>query len=120
MITGFVRRMQKATARRWRRLRSGARHRAHRREAAMTAHMSWYECYAMALDAFDLALDSSGGDAERALLRLFLPLNASEMTQVAVAMAILGRPSWLNSHKHEELELMKLQLAWIWTPEMDR
>ncbi|RZU16429.1 hypothetical protein EV645_3994 [Kribbella rubisoli] len=106
--------------RRWRRLRSGARHRAQRRAAGMAGHMTWFECYSMALDAFDLALGPSGGEAERLLLRLFLPLNASEMTQVAVAMAMLGRPGLMDSHQHEDLELMKLQLAWIWTPEMER
>lgn len=90
------------------------------REAGVTAHLSWFAAYAMALDAFDLALDSNFGDAERALVRRFSPLNASEMTRVAVAMAMLGRAGFLDSHRHEELELMKLQLAWIWTPEMER
>lgn len=85
----------------------------------MAGHMTWFECYDMALKAFDLALESSAKDVERELLRMFRPLNASEMTQVAVAMAILGRPNWMDSHKHEDLERMKLQLAWIWEPEME-
>lgn len=105
---------------RWRRLRSGARHRAHRREAGMTKHMTWYECYDLALKAFDLALESTAKDVEGELLRLFLPLNASEMTQVAVAMAILGRPSWMGSLKQEDIEVMQLELALIWGPEMER
>ena len=86
----------------------------------MTTQLSWFEAYAMALDAFDLALDSDFGDAEHALLSLFSPLSASETTQVAVAMAMLGRPGFLGSHQHEDLEVMKLQLAWVWTPEMER
>lgn len=120
MIANPLRAARLLAWRRWRRLRRGARHRAHRREAGMTSHLSWYECYVLALDAFDLALDASGNDVERELLRLFLPLSASEMTQVAVAMATLGRRGFMDSHKHEDLERMKLQLAWIWTPEMDR
>ncbi len=86
----------------------------------MTAHLSWFECYSMALDAFDVALNPNFGGAEHALLQMFSPLNASEMTQVAVAMAMLGRPGFFDTHQHEDLELMKLQLAWIWTPEMER
>lgn len=103
----------------WRRLRSGARHRAHRREAGLAGHISWYECYAMALKAFEVGLESSNEDVERELLRLFLPLNASEMTQVAVAMAVVSRPTFMGTLTPEDVEVMKLDLAVNWLPELD-
>jgi hypothetical protein len=119
MITDLVNRARQAPARWWWRLRRNARHRAHRREAGLTGPLSWYECYSLALEALELSLDADGDNVELALSRLFLPLSASEMTKTAVAMAVLARPGFMGSLAAEDIEVMRLQLAMHWEPEMD-
>lgn len=119
MKTSIVRNA-KAPARWWRRLRSGARHRANRREAGLTRPLGWEDSYSLALDALEVALQAEAADAEQALARLFLPLSASEMTTTAVALAVLARPSLMDSVTQADIEQMRFQLAWHWESEVDR
>lgn len=105
----------------WRRLGAGHRYRARRREAGLAAtNLSTFECYSRALDAFDMALEGSASETELALIRFLLPLNASELIEVATAMAMLGRPLYMDSHNHADIERMKLHLTLLWTPEWER
>lgn len=104
----------------WRRLRGGARHRAHRREAGLTGPLTWEDSYCRALDALETSLRADGADAEQALARLFLPLSASEMTMTAVALAVLARPALMDSVTLEGIEEMRFRVAWQWPSEEDR
>lgn len=114
-------RLRGVLRRRWRRLRAGARHRAHRRDAGLLRQqLTWFETYDLALRAFDLSLESTDKDVEAELRRLFLPLSASEMTMTAVAMGVLCRPKFMGSLSPEDIEVMRLDLVMHWRPEMER
>lgn len=110
MITGIVRRVRKAPVRWWRRLRKGARHRAHRREAGLTKRLSSEDCYAWAIEAYEIALDAEGiPEAEEALARLFLPLDEVEMTRVAITLASLTRTKMTDTRFG--VEWLRFQIA---------
>lgn len=90
-----------------------------RRKAGLsTESLTRFGAYMLALDAFDIAIQ--GEDVERRLRLLLLPLTDPETTDVAVAMATLGRPLYLDTLKHADLDLMKCRLVEIWSPEIER
>ncbi|MFC0623220.1 hypothetical protein [Kribbella deserti] len=76
--------------------------------------MSWEDAYSWALDALEVSRKAGPVEAERVLARLFVPLSASEMTMVAVALAVLARPQLMDSASAEKIEEMRFWVAYSW------